>query len=519
MHYTNHPLAARLFAMRTFRLNLTAAIDGGAVAFIVCIVCTACSSGTTSTPPLTPGGEHNGGRQALSSTPVFSDWATFGDTLQRTNYNASETTLSPANVGGLTLKWSRDLGAAITDQPVIATGIPVNGTPTTVAYIGTEAGALYALNAVSGATIWSKSLGTATTGCMDLPGGTFGVTGTPTYDKSTNRLYVADGKLRVHALNMATGSEFSGWPVRINNQFTNNHIYGALSFNPSNKLLYVETGSLCDLNTWNGRIAAINTTTASIVSTFFPASPYNGGGIWGIGGAAIDPATNNVYVATGNDENAPAEYSSYGDSVVMLSPGLSVLAGNYPGLSGTDEDFGATPMLYTSGGCAQETSVKNKSGILVTYYAAGSGAGSIGSGPLQRLTMAPNTNAGIFIGTTAYSPAANLVYVGDPLGNSTYTHGLIALAPQADCTLAAAWQATAGPTGISNDDNDSATVANGVVYFTDGQGDEAFAFDAASGQLLWNSGATITGPTQVAPTVDGELFVSSWDHHLYAFGL
>jgi outer membrane protein assembly factor BamB len=46
-----------------------------------------------------------------------------------------------------------------------------------------------------------------------------------------------------------------------------------------------------------------------------------------------------------------------------------------------------------------------------------------------------------------------------------------------------------------------------------------FAFDASTGQQLWSSGGTITGYTQVAPTVDGRVFVSSWDHKIYAFGL
>jgi outer membrane protein assembly factor BamB len=445
---------------------------------------------------------------------VYTDWSTFGDSLARSNYNPNETTLSANNVPSLKLSWSKDLGAAITDQPVIATNVSVGGTPTTVAYIGTEAGGFYALNADTGATIWSKSLGTVASGCLDLPGGTFGVTGTATFDKATHRVYVADGKDQVHALDMATGAEAAGWPVTVTSQFTSNHIYGALTFNPNNGMLYAETGSFCDTNTWNGRIVAINTSSATIAATFFPGSPYNGAGVWGIGGVAIDPSTNDVYLATGNTEGGPTEYSGYGDQVVHLNASLGVVAANYPGLSGSDVDFGSTPMLYSPPGCAQEASAKNKSGVFVTYFTA-----SLASGPIENLNMAPVTSSGIFIGTTAYSPVTNLVYVGDPDGNATYTHGLVALAARSDCTLALSWQQTVGPANVGNDDNDSATVANGVVYFTDGQGNQAFAFDAATGQQLWNSGATITGTTQVAPTVDGRLFVSSWDHKLYAFGL
>lgn len=463
------------------------------------------------TPPPTP----------PPTSPAYSDWSTFGDDLQRTNYNPNETTLSASNVASLKLSWSVDLGSAITDQPVIATNVPINGTPTTVAYIGTEAGQFYALNADTGATItpgWPKSLGTVATGCLDLPGGTFGITGTPTYDRTTNRIYVADGKDQVHALNMSTGAEVSGWPVTVANTFTSDHIYGALTFNPSNGLLYVETASFCDNPTWNGRIVAINTSTAAITATFYPAMPYNGAGIWGIGGVSVDATGDGgINLATGNDVNAPTEYSAYGENVVHLSSSLGVVGANYPGITGGDEDFGATPMLYAPGSCPKLISVKNKSGIFLTYNQT-----SVGSGPIQTITMAPVTSAGQFIGTTAYSPVQNLVYVGDPVGNATYTHGLIALAPQSDCTLAYAWEQMTGPANTPLETNYSATVANGVVYFTDGQDDHVFAFDAATGTPLWNNtmaGVAIGGPVMVAPTVDGRLFVSSWDHHLYAFGL
>jgi outer membrane protein assembly factor BamB len=64
----------------------------------------------------------------------------------------------------------------------------------------------------------------------------------------------------------------------------------------------------------------------------------------------------------------------------------------------------------------------------------------------------------------------------------------------------------------------SPTVANGVVYYGDGNASQELAFDAATGTQLWSSGLT-TGQLFAAPTLaNGELFVASWDHHLYAFG-
>jgi len=43
--------------------------------------------------------------------------------------------------------------------------------------------------------------------------------------------------------------------------------------------------------------------------------------------------------------------------------------------------------------------------------------------------------------------------------------------------------------------------------------------DAETGAPLWDSGSTINGPILAAPTVvDGRVFVSTWDGHVYAFG-
>jgi outer membrane protein assembly factor BamB len=473
------------------------------------------------------------GPATTPTAPPYTDWNTFGDLVSGNSYNPSETHLSAANAGGLKLKWCADLGSAITDQPVIATNISINGTPRTVAYIGTEGGAIYALDATTGTQLWSKQLSTVSSACMDLPGGTFGITDTPAYDrtKNPNRLYVSDGKDYVHALNMSTGAEISGWPIRITSDALDNHIYSALTLNLHTGMLYVETASLCDHGTWNGRIVAINTSTASIAETFYPASPYTGAGIWGTAGVAIDLSTYNIFLATGNDDlnfagGAPSQYAAYGDHVVMLNSLLQVLAANYPGVTIPDEDFGATPMLYQTSGCPKEISVKSKSGKFLTYYASSSGAGSVGSSALQVLQMAPATDQGQFIGSTAYLPSTNMVYVGDPVGypatgTQTYVHGLVAFKVQSNCQLGStpAWQRSVGPANYGGNDNDSPTVANGVVYFTDGVGNQAFAFNAATGTQLWSSGATITGPTMVAPTVDGFVYVPSWNHRLYAFGL
>ncbi len=452
-----------------------------------------------------------------SPKPAFVDWSTFGDNLAGTNYHPNETTITSANAPSLKLLWTTDLGSAVTAQPLLATGVPISGAPEPVLYIGTEGGSFYALRADTGSIVWKKTLGTVTSTCKDLPNGVFGITGTGTFDRNMNRVYVADGNDSVHAFDMTSGQEAAGWPVTIASTKNQDHIYSALTFNPSNGLLYVETASFCDASPWHGSITAINTAKASIAAKFFPGAPYQGAGVWGTGGVAID-ANNDVYLASGNTTTGPTEHSGNGEHLVQLDANLNVLASNYPGLSGTDVDFGATPMVFTAGSCPQEVSAKNKDGAFVTYFTS-----SIDNLAPQAIAMAPVRSGGEFIGVTAYSPVTNLVYVGNPVGNTLFSRGLNALTPSASCALgfgsAQAWQQTVGPAGVNGNDNDSPTIAGNVVYLTDGVGKQVFAFDAASGAQLWNSGTTITGNVMNAATVDGRVFVGSWDHKIYSFGL
>ena len=140
----------------------------------------------------------------------------------------------------------------------------------------------------------------------------------------------------------------------------------------------------------------------------------------------------------------------------------------------------------------------------------------MGAGPRQRLQIA-SASDWRFNGLPAWDPVTNMLYVSNSTDSSsgTYLHGLVALKAASNCSLSLAWQQTVG---IQSTSVSSPTVANGVVYYGDGRDSHEFAFDAATGTALWNSGST-TGQLFAAPMVaDGRLFVASWDHRLWAFG-
>jgi hypothetical protein len=438
-------------------------------------------------------------------TPSFYDWTTFGGNVQRNGYNASETALTTANVGNLHKLWSVNLGAIIDAQPVIAANVTVGSTVRSLLFVGAENGVFDAIDANTGATVWSKQLGNYSyPACTDLP--QWGITGTAAINKAASVVYVADGADQVHALDLATGTEKSGWPVTVGT-LSQEHIYSALTYNAANGLLYAETAGYCDITPYQGRIVAINASSASIAATFLPASAgSSGGGVWGAGGASIDAATNDVFAATGNVFG-----SGYGESLLRLNSSLVLGASNQAGAPPGDYDYSGSPMLYKSGACPAQVDAFNKDGYLYTYS-----IDAINAGPSQSIAITPPKSDTL---VAVYAPSTNEVYVTDPQSLAPYTYGLLAFSVQPDCTLSLAWQSSVGISD-QNDNSEQVVVANGVAYFTSGVGNAVYALNASTGAQLWSSGTAIGSFAFAAPTVDGgRLYVASWDDNVYAFGL
>jgi outer membrane protein assembly factor BamB len=147
----------------------------------------------------------------LLSGPIAqaqTSWRTFGFDRQRTGYNPEEAILSPQTVPSLTARWSIDLGAPMTAQPIEMNGI---------LYTATWGGAVYALDPASGNIIWMQQLGAVATPCADFAasGYTIGVIHTLTSDWGNGRIFAISGDGLLHAFDAITGFEWSGFPIQI----------------------------------------------------------------------------------------------------------------------------------------------------------------------------------------------------------------------------------------------------------------------------------------------------------------
>jgi outer membrane protein assembly factor BamB len=446
--------------------------------------------------------------------PSRVSWTTDGFDLQRTGYNPHENTVRASNASHLHKLWKKNLGGVMIAQPVEAVGVKIHGRPTKVVYEGTESGDFYALRADNGNIIWHRSLGSVHKDCPFFQKHTFGVGGAGAISARAGVVYVAGGNGNVYALDLATGAERRGWPVR--GVFNPHHlqVYGGLTL--FKHRLYLTDAGLCDIPPYHGGVTEIDVAKHRVAHRFYPAGPpkdgVSGGGIWGPGGVSIDPSSGDVYTATGNALKSPENYL-YSEAMVKLTPSLRVLSYERPPLSGEDVDFGATPVLFKPAGCPSKlAAVENKSGALVTYRIS-----DIAGGPLQRLQMADISRGG-FVGEPAWDPVDNTLYVANSSdsSNGPYKHGMVALKAGHNCMLSLRWQQTVGP---PIEIVSPPTVAAGVVYFGEGPGNRELAFNAVSGKLLWQSSGIGNRVNGASSIVNGKLFVPTWDHHLYAFGL
>lgn len=155
----------------------------------------------------------------LSSSALCGDWLTYGHDPQRSGWAFEETTLKPENVGQLQLAWKSKLDnqsyslSALT-APVVASGISTSKGIRSVVYVAGISGTVFALDAETGAQLWTHAFK-----YVVLPGkggyqGTFlcpnGITATPVVDKSTNTLYVIAGNGALYGLDLGSGAVHYG---------------------------------------------------------------------------------------------------------------------------------------------------------------------------------------------------------------------------------------------------------------------------------------------------------------------
>jgi outer membrane protein assembly factor BamB len=371
-------------------------------------------------------------------TSSTSDWPTYLANPARTS-NSSETLLNAGNIASLTKMWATKLGGPIAAQPVVAGG---------VVYVGAWDGNMYALDAGTGAIKWKTFLGQTTTPLCDPT--TIGITSTATVYNGI--VYVGGGDSNWYALDATTGAILWSVPTGDNSQ-TGGH-YNWSSPLIYNNYAYIGVASNCDNPLVQGQLLQVDLTSHSIVNTL-PLVPSGqvGGGLWG--SPAVDSATNTLYIAVGNRNQMNQPLAQ---SVIALDAGTLAVKAEWtiPDADAVvDSDFGSTPIIFNDANGRQWLAVPNKDGYLYVFDRTNLAAGPVwktlvalggscpdcGDGSISPATFANNTlyaaggntviNGTGYLGSVrAFDPATGTVLwqhgsPGPILGALTTVNGLV----------------------------------------------------------------------------------------------
>jgi hypothetical protein len=322
------------------------------------------------------------------------DVATFKNDVSRSGQNLSETTLTLANVNAASfgLLHTVMVDGKVDAQPLYLSQVPISGSAHNVAFVATEHGSVYAIDADAGTPIWHVSVlangetPSDTRGCSQVTP-EIGVTSTPVIDRTAGPhgvLYVVGMSIdkssnyhqRLHALDITTGAELFNGPAEISATAPNST--GTTMFVPgqyeeraalllAGGQIYTTWTSHCDAAPYSGWIIAYDQTTLAqtAVLNVGPNSgasvpngtPFNmnGPAIWMSGdGPGADPE-GNIYLLTGNglfeptlDANGFPNMGDYGNSFLKLASTTSSLkVADYFAMStevaesGSDLDLGS----------------------------------------------------------------------------------------------------------------------------------------------------------------------------------
>jgi len=298
----------------------------------------------------------------------------------RTGQTLNETTLTPANVHSSTFGklCSYPVDGAMYAEPLYVSGLNlgINGTRNVV-FAATMHDSVYAFDADCQAStpFWHTSLINPAVGITTVPGSAigadeeYGIVPTPVIDPVSSTIFVLARTLenghyhqRLHALDLATGSEKFGGPVEITATVTgtgDGGDGGTVAFDPLrensrpgmlllNGVVYMAWASVGDIDPYHGWLIGYDAHTLAPVAVYNATANGAEGGIWQSEAGIAADAHGNIFAVTGNGTFDAPGGTNYGNSFLKLSTlggGLGLVdyftPFNQSTLNGLDNDVGS----------------------------------------------------------------------------------------------------------------------------------------------------------------------------------
>ena len=322
------------------------------------------------------------------------DWTTYMGSNGRTGYNSAETTITKKTAPNLKIKWTHSANGTVFTQPIVSNGL---------VYWGSRDGYEHATN-LSGGFVWATNLGTTSSQCQQDH---TGVISSPTVasavigGKTTQVLYLGGGNAHMYALNATTGAVL--WSTSLGSS-PSHFLWSSPAVYNGN--VYEGVASLDDCPLVQGQLVEMNGVTGAIEHTFnVVPNGCLGGGVWA--SPTIDESTGLVYIATGNGGSCGSS-EPYTEALVKLNASDLSYVSSWQVPSSQqvgDGDFGATPTLFTAtinGTFHNMIGVENKNGYFYAFDRA-----IIHTGPLWSTRVGCSTCSGSQVpaawdGTTLY---------------------------------------------------------------------------------------------------------------------
>lgn len=487
-------------------------------------------------PSATPGG---------AATGAGYDWPQFNGGAQHSGNNTQEQTLTAANVSRLQPAFHVGLPGDADGAPVFLHAVSTANGATDLLFVTTKAGHILALDAHSGAAVWSHQTPAGACRINNILFACY-TTSSPAIDPSRKYVYSYGLDGRVHKYGAADGLETvdANWPEVATLKPYDEKGSSALTVataRDGTPYLYVTTsGYFGDQGNYQGHVVAINladgsqrvfNALCSDQAAHLADSRAGLGancsqvraGIWARAGAVYDPATDKIYLATGNGPFDPAHHH-WGDTVFALradgtgangDPLDSYTPNSFAQLELFDADLGSTaPALLPAlaGSALQHLAVQGgKDGFLRLLNLDDlSGQGGPGRTGGEVFSLAVPMGGGVFTAPAVWTDpkdGVGWVFVANGSGIAGLQLALDGATSQP--RLNPAWQNSGGGT--------SPIVANGVLYYA-GSG-HLSALDPETGQGLWST-PQVGGIHWQSPIVaGGMLYLTDESSSLSAFSL
>ncbi len=468
----------------------------------------------------------------VAARAAATDWVQWGFDSRHSGVNSRETAIHSANVAGLHLLYRVSLPAIADGAPAFEAGVSTPLGVKDLLFLTTKTGTLLALDAATGALVWSRQPAT----------GPNYTTSSPALDPGRQFVYSYGLDGRAHKYQSGNGTEITtgGWPQTATLKPIVEKGSSALAVataRDGSSWLYVASGGYPgDAGDYQGHVTAVNLATGAqnvfnadcsnltvhfVIQPGTPDCPSVQTAIWARPGVIYDPDNDRILMATGNGLFEPAALD-WGDSVFSLHPDGTGSGGgfpvdsytpvNYQALQNSDADLGSTapaylppvpasrfPHLAVQSGKDAEIRLLNRDNL------SGQGGPAHTGGELQLMPV-PQGGSVLTQPAVWTNPADQSIWVF--LADASGISGLeLTVDGNGNPSLATRWTNAAGGT--------SPVLANGILYYA-GPG-AIRALDPTTGATLW-SDTTIGGIHWESPiVVEGRVYLTDESSQLTAW--